>query len=198
MSANDRSTGFAASLERSMPARAGGRFVFGAIVGAILISVAGLAGLAGCAHYQLGTGAAPTFHTLYVAPVANKTLLPQSQAILATQVREAFVRDGRVTLVNSAAAAEATLSVVITDYHRDIRVVREGDTGLARKYDLTLGVTCALRDNRTGTDILANRLVSAQREAFTDGGQLQSEYQALPLLAETVAGKLVHAALDVW
>jgi hypothetical protein len=37
-----------------------------------------------------------------------------------------------------------------------------------------------------------------QREAFTDSGQLQSEYQTLPLLAESLAAKVTHAALDVW
>jgi hypothetical protein len=63
----------------------------------------------GCAHYQLGPGAKPTFTTLYVEPVTTKILLPQSQATLETQIRAAFVRDARVTLVNSPEAAEAGL-----------------------------------------------------------------------------------------
>jgi len=36
------------------------------------------------------------------------------------------------------------------------------------------------------------------REAFTDGGQLQSEYQALPLIAEALAQRVALAALDTW
>jgi hypothetical protein len=152
---------------------------------------------AGCSHYQLGTGAAPSFHTLYVEPVTNKTMLPQAREIIGTRIREAFARDGRITLVNSPAEADATLRVVIMDYHRDIAAVREGDTGLARKFDLTLGVDCTLRQ-RDGTLLFENRRINAQREAFTDAGQLQSEYQTVPLLADVLAAKITHTALDVW
>jgi hypothetical protein len=153
---------------------------------------------AGCAHYQLGTGSTPSFRTLYVEPIANKTLLPQSQPLVTTRLRENFARDPRVQITNSAAGADATLVVVINDYHRDIAAVREGDTGLARKFNVTLGATCTLRDNRTGRAIFENRPVIAVREVFTDGGQLQGEYQTLPLLAEALATKVVHTALDVW
>jgi hypothetical protein len=153
---------------------------------------------AGCSHYQLGTAGRPGFTTLYVTPVANHTLLPQAQALVSTELREALQQDGRVHLVNSPAGADATLTVVIRDYHRDIRAVREDDTGLARKFSLTLGTACTLRDNRTGRDLFADRLVSVSRDAFTDGGQLQSEYQVLPLLAEALAQKVSHTVLDVW
>ncbi len=164
----------------------------------LLLGLSAVLGLAACGHYQLGTGTTPSFRTLYVEPVANKTLLPQARALLSTQVREAFLRDSRVSLVNSPAGADATLTVVINDYHRNVATGREDDTGLARKFNLTLGASCTLRDNRAQRNIFENRIVAAQREAFTDGGQLQSEYQALPLLAETLAKKLVHLSLDTW
>ena len=152
----------------------------------------------GCANYRLGTGAEPTFRTLYVEPVTNKTLLPQAQALLTTRLRESFARDARVQLANSAGAADATLVLVINDYHREVAAVREGDTGLARKFNVTLGANCTLRDNRSGRPIFENRAISAVREVFTDSGQLQAEYQTLPLLADALAAKVVHTALDVW
>ena len=164
----------------------------------LLFPIACLLLATGCANYRLGTGAKPSFRTLYVEPVANKTLLPQSQPLVSTRLRETFARDARVTVANSAAGADATLTVVINDYHRDIAAVREGDTGLARKFNVTLGALCTLRDNRTGRVIFENRPVSAIREVFTDSGQLQSEYQTLPLLADALALKVMHAALDVW
>jgi len=154
--------------------------------------------LCGCGHYQLGTTGQLRFSTLYVTPVANKTMLPQAQAIVSTQLREALLRDGRISLANSPAEADATLTVVLEDYHRDVRSAREDDTGLARKFALTLGARCTLHDNRGSRDLFAGRVVSVSRDAFTDGGQLQSEYQALPLLAEALAGKVSHAVLDVW
>lgn len=152
----------------------------------------------GCSHYQLGTGSRISFQTVYIEPVTNRTLLPQAQALLSTQLRQEFSRDGRVALANSAGSAEATLTVVIVDYHRDVAAVREDDTGLARKFNLTLGVICTLRDNRTGAILFEQRPIAAVREAFTDGGQLQSEYQTLPVLASALARKIVHATLDVW
>ena len=43
--------------------------------------------VAGCANYHLGTGGTPTFRTLYIEPVANKTLLAQSQPLVSTRLR---------------------------------------------------------------------------------------------------------------
>ncbi|MDB6095426.1 MAG: hypothetical protein JWM32_2988 [Verrucomicrobia bacterium] len=164
----------------------------------VLCLLVGVLGFSGCASYRLGTDAKLAFTTLYVAPVANKTLLPQAQAIVSTQLRERLGRDGRVTLVNSPAEADATLTVVIRDYHRDVRAVREDDTGLARKFALILGTDCTLHDNRANRDLFTHRSVVATRDAYTDSGQLQSEYQTLPLLAESLADKVSHAVLDVW
>lgn len=176
----------------------------------LFLVAAGLLCLPACSHYRLGTGSEAKFRTLYVEPVTNRTLLPQSRALVSTQLREALLRDGRVSLVNSAAEADAILTVAISEYRRDVRAAREDDTGLARKFDLTLVATCTLRA-RGGQAFFEHRVISAQRGAFTDSGQisaqrgaftdssqLQSEYQALPLLAEALAAKITHAALDVW
>lgn len=166
----------------------------------LLVLLGALLTATGCTHYQLGTGADGKlgFATIYVEPVENKTLLPQARALLTTQLRTAFEHDGRVALVNSAADADVTLHVVIQDYHRDIASVLERDTGLARKFTLSLGLGCTLHDRRSGKDLFSARTVTAERDAFVDGGQLQSEYRALPLLAEDAAQKIAHTVLDVW
>ena len=154
-------------------------------------------GLTGCANYQLGTAAKVSFTTIYLEPVGSETLLPQARAIISTQLREAFAKDGRVALVNSPETADAVLHVMLRDYHRDIASVQENDTGLARKFTLNLEVACSLR-SRTNESLFTDRVIRVQRDAFTDGGQLQSEYQTVPLLAEALAKKIVHAVLDVW
>ncbi|HTO02326.1 MAG TPA: LPS assembly lipoprotein LptE [Opitutus sp.] len=159
--------------------------------------ICAIIGLAGCAQYQLGTSANVAFTTLYVEPVDSHTLLPQARAIVSTQLREAFARDGRVTLVSSAEAADATLQVMLRDYRREVASALESDTGLARKFTLTLEVACTLK-SRAGEDLFTDRIIQVQRDAFTDGGQLQSEYQTVPLLAEALSKKVVHAVLDVW
>ena len=157
----------------------------------------GILGLMGCAHYQVGTSAKVSFVTLYVEPVESETLLPQARAIISTQLREAFAQDGRVTVVNSPDNADATLHLTLKDYRREMVSALETDTGLARKFILTLDVACTLSP-KVGPDLFTDRMVRIQRDAFTDGGQLQSEYQTLPLLAEELSRKIVHTVLDVW
>ena len=171
----------------------------------------------GCANYQLGTGTGLTFATLYVAPAKNKTSLAQSQALVSTLVREAFIKDARVSLVDSAADADATLELTLVGYHRQNAGNREDDNGLARRFALKLSASCTLRDNRTGKLLFEDRVISVRRNAFTDNGiplntqangqflgglvtgnQLQSEYNTFPLLAKAMADKVAHAVLDVW
>jgi len=170
-----------------------------------LCALLGLFLSTGCANYQLGTSGKLSFHTLYIPPVENKAQLPQAVAIITTQVREAFLRDGRVTLVNSAAEADATLSISLVRYARDITTARPDDTGLARKFNLNLTALCTLRNTKDNTVLFENRALVVEQQIFAtatpqqpDSDQLQAEYQSLPQLAAKLADKVSHAALDVW
>ena len=154
--------------------------------------------LAGCAAYHLGTGSTPKFATLFIAPIKSEKLVPQAQVLVTTQLREAILRDGRVTLVDSADAADAVLQVTLTGYDRAVAVARSDDTGLARRFDVTLRAAATLTDNRTKQAYFEKRPLTATRGVFTDSGLVPSEYEALPLLAEQLAGEAVHAMLDTW
>lgn len=160
---------------------------------------------AGCSHYQLGTAGKLSFRTLYIPPVVNKAQMPQAVAVITTQVREAFLRDGRVTLVNSPTEADATLHITLTRYARDIATSRPDDTGLARKFNLNLTALCTLRNTKDNTVLFENRALVVEQQIFAtatpeqpDSDQLQAEYQSLPQLAAKLADKVAHAALDVW
>jgi hypothetical protein len=148
---------------------------------------------AGCENYQWGTPGHLSFSTLYVAPVRNKTMAPQLNAVTSNILREAFLGDGRVQLVNSPDGADATLEVTITRYVRDVAAVREQDTGLASKFSITVATQCTLTNNATHHPFFANRVVETKRDVFTDNGnphsslvgdQLQSEYNTAPLIAQ--------------
>jgi outer membrane lipopolysaccharide assembly protein LptE/RlpB len=153
--------------------------------------------LPACSHYRVGTGAALKFSTLYVAPVANEATLPQARALIGARLREAFLRDSRVTLVATPEEADAVLTVTLKKYSRDAAVARADDAGLARKFALTLTATCDLR-TRDGGNLFSARPVSSQRDAYVDGGQLQSEYETLGKLADSLAVSVTHAVLDTW
>lgn len=164
----------------------------------LFLSALLFSGLAGCSHYRLGTEAKLAFSSLRIEPVVMKALIPQSQALFTTQLREVFIRDGRVALVNTTGEADVTLQVVVHSYAREVATVRPGDTGLARKFIVTLKADATLHDRRTGRDLFAQRPLVVKRELFTDSGQGQAEYQLLPLLAADLAEKARHAVLDVW
>ena len=167
-----------------------------------------LAFAAGCSHYELGTEGRLAFQLPVCEGGFHQGLwCREAQTTVSSHLRDDFEKDGRVTLVNSAEAADATLEVVIVDYHHEIAAVREQDTGLAAKFAVTLSANCTLWDNRSGRPFFENRLIKAQRAVFTDSGdpssslvgdQLQSEYNTMPLLAETLANNVVHTVLDVW
>ena len=155
-------------------------------------------GLTGCSHYHLGTGAKPTFTTIYIAPVLNRSDLSQAAALVSAHLREAFLRDGRVVLVETPGEADAVLTVTLTTYGRETLTAQATDTGRARKFGLTLNATATLRNQHTGQALFVQRPLRAERQLFTDSGQPLAEYDTVPLLAENLAQSALHAALDVW
>ncbi len=155
-------------------------------------------GLTGCAGYQLGTGTTPKFTTLFVAPVTTETLIPQARELVTTQVREAFLKDGRIKLVDSPAGADAVLQIALTGYDRAVAVSRQDDTGLARRFDVSLRAHATLTNEHTKEAFFVRRPLTAKRGVFTDSGLIPSEYQALPLLAEQLANEVTHSVLDTW
>ena len=117
---------------------------------------------------------------------------------MTTRLREAFLRDGRVTVVSSPAQADAVLQLTLTGYGRSVAVSRQDDTGLARRFDVTLRAQATLTDQRSKQAFFTQRPVTAKRGIFTDSGLVPAEYQGLPLLAEQLAVEATHAVLDSW
>jgi hypothetical protein len=178
-----------------MPVRtaAPGRSLVAAAVAAVSLLFAG-----GCASYQLGSPAEPRFQSVFVPPVANDTFLPQSRAAVTTAIREAIARDGRVRLAASPADADRILEVRLVDFSREMTSARRDDTALARKFALALTAEVRLVDPaQPGAPILPSE-VAVSVDSFTDSGQQQSEFQAVPLLAGSLAREIVHRVLDRW
>jgi len=168
------------------------------VAGCLLSSVACLLFATSCSNYHLGTGSTAKFTSLYVAPVTSEALIPQARVLVATQVREALIRDGRVTLADSPEHADAVLTLVLATYSRQVVVSKQDDTGLARRFEVTLVARATLVDSRTKQPYFTSRVLEAKRGVFTDSGLVPAEYEGLPLLAEDLANKTVHAVLDTW
>lgn len=166
-----------------------------------------------CSHYRLGTGVERDFETIFIAPVDTNAALPQAAAILTTQIRETFIRDGRLRVVNTPAEADAILTVKLGSLSREKLTSTPTDSGLARKMGLGLDATATLRDSKGEKTWFANRHISLERQIFTDDGsrdpadkaaflrpvqQTQAEYQIVPQLGEDLAARLKGAVLDTW
>jgi len=162
----------------------------------ILSALACLLLLAGCANYQLGNKVELPFQTVYVKPVINHSFAPQAEVILANQLIEDLNRSGRVKTAD--AGADATLDIVLTDYDRGVTATRPQDTQQARAFSLTLIATVTLTNNRTGEVYIEKRELSASQQAFTDGGFIQSEYQAMPILTRKLAEMISDQVLGAW
>lgn len=150
-----------------------------------------------CSNYRLGTGAKLGFTKLYIAPVESDALLPQARGVVGARLREELLRDTRITLVSSADEAEAILQVTLRKYSREAVVSQTQDTGLGRKFALTLRAECTLQVPG-GAQGFTQREIVAQREDFVDRGAQQAEYETLPLLAQDLSNKITHAVLDTW
>jgi len=149
----------------------------------------------GCAHYQAGDGTSVPFSSIQISPVKNQSLAPQITQVLNHDLRESFIRNGKLRVEDGA---DATLKVTLTRYERETIATNSQDTGLARKYALTLSATCDLLNPGSETPYFSARVVTASLDIFLDSGQTQAETQAMPLLSKKLAEAISKEVLQVW
>ncbi len=165
--------------------------------------------LGGCKSYQFGNPAELPFKSIYIKPVSNDSFAPQAQALLSSQIREAFIRDGRAQLVTSEEAADAVLLVNLTDYNRIAAARQRNDTAVARDFDLTLTAAVSLFNQNKGDYFFQERLIAETSKAYVNDpfptagvpqaqDFLQSEYQAMPRMTRDLARKIADEVLSPW
>lgn len=174
-----------------------------------MLTLAAVSFTSGCKSYQLGNPAELPFQSIYVKPVTNDSYAPQAQALLSSQIRDAFIRDGRTKLVASEADADAVLLVNLTEYNRRAAARQSSDTVRAADFDLTLVTEVSLYNQNKGDYFFQKRVIQESSNAFvgnpyaTTGAVqtqdfLQSEYQAMPLLTRDLARKIADEVLSPW
>jgi hypothetical protein len=176
---------------------------------AILLSAWAIVSCVGCKSYQLGHPAELPFKTVYIQPVKNDSFVPQAQALISSQIREAVIRDGRVTLVADKKSADALLVVTLSDYTRRGGARRQNDTTLSRDFNLTLEAAVDLYDQKNGSFLFEGRKLTARSNAYLDNpynaaaapktqGFVQSEYNAMPRIARDLGRKVADELLSAW
>lgn len=174
-----------------------------------LLTLWAVAFLSGCKSYQFGNPTELPFKSIYIQPATNESFAPQAQALLSSQIREAFIRDGRAKLVTSEEDADAVLLVNLTEYGRQAAARRREDTALARDFDLTLTAEVSLFNQNKGDYYFQERELSERSNAYADNPYadpgalqtqdfLQAEYQAMPRLTRDLARKIADEVLSPW
>ena len=168
---------------------------------------------AACSHYRLGTGASRDFDSIFIAAVDTNAVIPQSAGLLTTQIREAFIKDARLRVVNTPDEADAILTISLKNLRRDTLTSLPSDSGLARTFGLVLEASATLRDVKGEKTWFADRALRVERQIFTNDGtsiatpsgpflvpqqQTQAEYTIVPTLGEELAAKAKSAVLDTW
>lgn len=153
--------------------------------------------LGGCAGYQLGAGAKLPFDSIYVAPVINRSLAPQAQALLTEQTQTRLIQSGRVK-VEGKGAAQAQLTITLVDFKRTLAITQAADTQLARAFDLELVAEITVKDNRRGVVYIDAQRVRATQQVFADGSEALAERNAMPALTGSLALAIADAVEGVW
>ena len=168
-----------------------------------------LALVSGCNSYQLGDPVELPFESIYIKPVSNDSFAPQAQALLSTQIRDAFIRDGRTKLVTSREAADAVLLINLTEYNRYPAARQSEDTTTAVSFSLVLAAEVSLFNQNKGDYYFLKRIINESSSAYADNPYatpaiaqtqdfLQMEYQAMPRLTHDLSRRIADEVLNTW
>lgn len=156
--------------------------------------------LSACSSYVLGPLDELPFKTLYVEAVSNDSLAPQAAPLCSAALREAFLRDGRVKLTSSAADAEATLSVRLTNYRRRVASYSSADTARANSFEIILDGEVSLSENKADGKVLfdGRSVRGAARLGWSDSRTSPDGRQPLAAAIRSLSLETVSMSLDAW
>ena len=168
-----------------------------------------LAFISGCNSYQLGNPFELPFESIYIKPVTNDSFAPQAQTLLSTQIRDAFIRDGRTKLVINREAADAVLIINLTEYNRIAAARQSDDTTSAASFRLVLAAEVSLFDQNKGDYYFQKRMIRESSSAYVNNPYatlataqtqdfLQMEYQAMPRLTHDLSRRIADEVLSTW
>lgn len=167
-------------------------------MGIVLLSGCILLGLVGCAHYHRNGSQQQPFHSIYVAPVANRSDQVQIQGILWKQLVVQLNLAPSVKVISAPKQADAILTVVVTQLDQDISSTSAQDSVRAEAYRLTLYGYCSLVDNSSGRDYFQGQPISATINTYTHHRFVDSKYQAMPELARDFAQSVCNEVINSW
>jgi len=151
----------------------------------------------GCAGYHLGATQALPYRSVAVPMFKNKTLKPQLEAQVTNAIIKRFQADGTLQ-IESAAEADIVMTGQITKfYRRELRAVRT-DVNAPREYRITIEARVEARVRGTGELVFTPLLVEGHADTFIGTNLESADEQALPLIADDLAKRVVSLLAERW
>ncbi|GAB4241675.1 MAG: hypothetical protein OHK005_04960 [Candidatus Methylacidiphilales bacterium] len=167
------------------------RPVFLCLLGGVLI---------GCAGYQVGnipSSAMSGVRTIYVPVARNLTLEPGLPVMTTNAIIRRLENDGTYASARTG-VADAELTVTLTEFERiPIRRSRD-DVTITTQYRAVLKAKVTLVNRVTGAVVIKDRIIAGATEYLVQGDAVEAERQALPLVAQDLATRIVSAVAEGW
>lgn len=158
---------------------------------AALISLA-----SGCAGYRLGSASGLTAdaQSIEIIPFPNQTEEPRLSAALATALRRQIQNNGTFKL-ETRGKGDLQITGNIAQYLRVGRTFQPGDVITPRDFELRMTAQVKVFNRRAGKTLLQRPVTGRTLiRAFND--LASAERQALPLLANDLARKIIDLLVD--
>jgi hypothetical protein len=152
--------------------------------------------ISGCA-YHIGPVTQRNFRSIAVPMFRNRTLRPQLEAQISNAIIKGLQRDGSLR-IESEPNADVVLAGTVTVYQRAALRSLRNDTNVPREYELSIMVRVEAKDRRTGEVVLKSTVVTGKSDVFIGNDQQSAELQALPLIADDIARKVVGLLVESW
>ncbi len=154
--------------------------------------------LSGCGYGLVGSKRSPLLQdidALAIPILSNQTQEPGIESTITSSVRNAFIDDGRVAVVDEA-DAQAVLTGTIREYYLEPIAFNRSDSAI--RYRLHLVIQVSLMDTEEGK-ILLKQLLRSDRE-YQVGGQVAdtnvARLAALDLAAQDFARELSSLIME--
>ena len=151
----------------------------------------------GCATYHLGATQSLPYRSVAVPMFKNKTFKPQLEAQITNAIIKRFQTDGTLR-IESVADADVIITGQITKFYRRELRVTQTDVNAPREYRDVIEAQIEARVRATGELVFTPVTVEGHADTFI-GTDLQSaDEQALPLIAEDLAKRVVPLLAERW
>lgn len=166
---------------------------------ALLLALATVFSLGGCAGYRLGDvkpGRLKDIHSIAVLMFTNNTFQPRVGALVTNTVIKQFQQDGTFRITNPD-QADAVLEGVVSGIGRSPARSVGGNVLATAEFNLGLTVTYTLK-KKDGTVLAGPAPISGGTSFFVGSDVNSDERQALPLATEDLAVRLVSQLTEGW